>query len=275
MSKQRRFPEARVEALPDMVVAARRAGLYRCSGRPDESGPDGHPPMFRVREDELLVGVNRFLAHEVFGPYRRSLFAAGRADQEQAAEKDREDQIAVVERALRENRTRSTNLLRSLEVATEVTDEFVRDVNNRRVELQAERTRLEGQLAAFEDQVREAVNPELLDCLLITGVDLDLLPDEVSRPLFEALRLEIHYDYETRTAVCRITLTGDTVGAAERAATEAVAALPKQRSARSEQVCVVPPAGLHTDGPASDQRISSGMLVIEGSFLVDDPGGGA
>jgi hypothetical protein len=89
-------------------------------------------------------------------------------------------------------------------VATEVTDEFVRDVNNRRVELQAERTRVEEQMAAFEDEVREAVNPELLDCLLIAGVDLDLLPDEVSRPLFEALRLEIHYDYETRTAVCRI-----------------------------------------------------------------------
>ncbi|MET0236011.1 MAG: hypothetical protein ABW224_15310 [Kibdelosporangium sp.] len=30
--------------------------------------PDRHPPMLRVREDELLVGINRFLAHEVFGP---------------------------------------------------------------------------------------------------------------------------------------------------------------------------------------------------------------
>lgn len=114
--------------------------------------PGGHPPMFRVREDELLVGINRFLAHEVFGPYRRSLFAAGRADQEQAAEKDREDQIAAIERAPRENRSRPTNLLRTLEVASDVTDEFVRDVHNRRVELQTERTRLEEQLAAFEDE---------------------------------------------------------------------------------------------------------------------------
>jgi hypothetical protein len=106
-------------------------------------------------------------------------------------------------------------------------------------------------LAAFEDEVREAVNLELLDCLPIAGVDLDLLPDEVSRPLFEALRLEIDYDYdyETRTAVCRITLTGDTVGAAGRAATVAVAALPKQRPARSEQVCVVPPAGFEPAHP--------------------------
>jgi hypothetical protein len=37
----------------------------------------------------------------------------------------------------------------------------------------------------------------------------------------------------------------------------------------------VPPAGLRADGPASDQRVSSGMLVIEGSFEVASPGGGA
>ncbi|MDX8031026.1 hypothetical protein SK803_12425 [Lentzea sp. BCCO 10_0856] len=30
------------------------------------------------------------------------------------------------------------------------------------------------------------MNPDMLDCL----------PDEVSRPLFEALRLEIYYDYD-------------------------------------------------------------------------------
>ncbi|USX56466.1 hypothetical protein [Lentzea sp. HUAS12] len=51
--------------------------------------------------------------------------------------------------------------------------------------------RLEEQLEAIEVQVREAVKPELLDFLPIAGVDLDLLPDEVSRPLFEALRLKV------------------------------------------------------------------------------------
>jgi len=37
----------------------------------------------------------------------------------------------------------------------------------------------------------------------------------------------------------------------------------------------VPPAGLRADGPASDQRLTGGMLVIEGSFEVDSPGGAA
>lgn len=37
----------------------------------------------------------------------------------------------------------------------------------------------------------------------------------------------------------------------------------------------VPPAGLRADSLASDQRFSSGMLVIEGSFEAGSPGGGA
>ncbi|RAS60661.1 hypothetical protein C8D87_11179 [Lentzea atacamensis] len=106
--------------------------------------PDGHPPMFRVREDELLVGLNKFLVHEGLRPLPSQPLRRGEGRPGQAAEKEREDKVAAIGRALRDNRTRSTNLLRSLEAAT-----------------------------------------------------------EVSRPLFEALRLEIHYDYETRTAVCR------------------------------------------------------------------------
>jgi len=35
------------------------------------------------------------------------------------------------------------------------------------------------------------------------------------------------------------------------------------------------PAGLRADDPVSDQPFSSEMLVIEGSFEVDSPGGDA
>jgi hypothetical protein len=59
MSKQRRYPEARVEALPNMVVAARQAGLYRCSGRPDESG-------HRVGDGKSLSSAGKVLAAELW-----------------------------------------------------------------------------------------------------------------------------------------------------------------------------------------------------------------
>lgn len=41
---------------------------------------------------------------------------------------------------------------------------------------------------------------------MIIGVDQ--LPEELARALFEALRLEIRYNRDTRTATCRVTLTG-------------------------------------------------------------------
>jgi site-specific DNA recombinase len=48
---------------------ANHAGTICHGCRPKKAyRPDGHPPMFRVREDELLIGANRILAHEVFAP---------------------------------------------------------------------------------------------------------------------------------------------------------------------------------------------------------------
>ena len=70
---------------------------------------------------------------------------------------------------------------------------------------------MEQQLAQAEDEVQYAPNPALLDYLPVTAIDLADMPDELSRRLFEALRLEIHYDYNTRTATCRVALLGDTI----------------------------------------------------------------
>lgn len=37
---------------------------------------------------------------------------------------------------------------------------------------------------------------------------------------------------------------------------------------------MVPPAGHNADGPAPDQRFPAGRLVIDGGFVVPEPGGG-
>lgn len=75
-------------------------------------------------------------------------------------------------------------------------------------ELRAERDRLEAQLDTVEAEAAEAPNPELLAHLPVGNLALADIPDNVSRRLFDALRLEIHYDYQERTAICRVTLTG-------------------------------------------------------------------
>ncbi|WP_191299987.1 hypothetical protein [Lentzea cavernae] len=53
-----------------LISNANHAGTIHYGCQPKKAyQPHGHPPMFRVREDERLIGVNRFLVHEVFGPY--------------------------------------------------------------------------------------------------------------------------------------------------------------------------------------------------------------
>lgn len=84
-----------------------------------------------------------------------------------------------------------------------------RIVTIRRAELRAERDELSQQLAALEDEVHRAPNVALLGRLPVTPIDLTELPDELSRRLFEVLRLEIRYDHLTRVATCRVTLTGE------------------------------------------------------------------
>lgn len=93
----------------------------------------------------------------------------------------------------------------------------------------------------------------------VMPVDLAQMPDDISRRLFEALRLEIRYDGRTNEAVCTITLSGETIDAVSRTAHEA-AVVPigsiegdrMKHHAKEEEIdhdlspatfCVVPPAG--------------------------------
>jgi hypothetical protein len=48
------------------------------------------------------------------------------------------------------------------------------------------------------------------------------MPNEVSRRLFEALRLQLLYDHALDQVTCRITLVGDTINTVQRTAQAAV-----------------------------------------------------
>ena len=61
------------------------------------------------------------------------------------------------------------------------------------------------------------------------------MPDEVSRRLFEALRLQIRYDFTTHIATCTITLTGDTIDAVARTSQETIADGPAEHATGHHQ----------------------------------------
>jgi hypothetical protein len=113
-----------------------------------------------------------------------------------------------------------------------------------------------------------------------------VLPDDLSRRLFEALRLEIHYDGVINEAVCRITLTADTIEAVSRTAHQTVAHLArplrwddavsrkildtkeKKMGGRNNHatISMVPPAGNPTDGNGADLRLSGGRVTVAATY---------
>jgi hypothetical protein len=65
--------------------------------------------------------------------------------------------------------------------------------------------------------------------LPVGACDLDALPEDLARKLFEALRLEIHYNKTDNIAVCRITLSGETLPALQQTTQESGVVLPFKR----------------------------------------------
>lgn len=177
-----------------------------------------------------------------------------------AEQQARADTLRSPRTAITETESKSKRLLRNLELVDAPDPDFVRDINERRAESRVHKQSLTEQMAELEDQVHQAPNPDLLSRLPVAPVDLSALPDDLSRRLFEALRLEIHYDGVANEAVCRITLTGDTIDAVARATHETAATpLPQDAADRTSNdrkmkidmtsdrdlatICAVPPTG--------------------------------
>ena len=183
--------------------------------------PPGHPVTTRVREDHLLSGLTRFLADNVFGPYRHGLLDASQTAAAREAREEHAGKVKALQKAITDTSTKNSRLIRTLEVTDDLDPDFIRDINQRRAELRALREDLEGQLAAAQQQGEDIHDPTLLDHLPVTEIDLEDMPDEASRRLFEALRLEIRYDPAARTVRCSVTLIGETIDAVSRITQEA------------------------------------------------------
>jgi site-specific DNA recombinase len=199
--------------------------------------PDGHPPILRVREEHLLDGLTRFLSEKVFGPYRHALLDSDQVTLAQTAQEEQARQVKALRRAIADTDAKSKRLIRNFELADDLDEEFIRDIKERRTELRADRAGLERRLAAAEEQVHQINNPALLDHLPVAAVDLDGMPDEISRRLFEALRLEIRYEPANRLARCSVTLSGGTIDAVSLASREAIPKMSAADAAKPEQNC--------------------------------------
>ena len=222
---------------------------------------DGHPGAgsYFVREQVILDQLNEFLAHHVFGHLRRELLQHNGTHPAHDARRERDQQLAALQRAIGDVEKKMKNNIRSLELVEDVDQDFIRDLNQRRTELRAEKHNLQQTLADTEARILATPNIELIDALPIGPVDVGQLPEDMARRLFEALQLEIHYNIDTNHTTFKITINSQTLPATSDAAHDAVVLpfRPKQhtqpqqtqhppdtRDHQSGPILVVPPAGI-------------------------------
>lgn len=194
----------------------RESRYHSCSPKPDQR-PDDHPHTVRVREDVLLDGINTFLATYVFGPYRKSILQDNLASLQEAQIDEHADHTATLQKALAEAEAKLWRLASRLESADELDEGLLHVMNQRSAELRTQQQHLKDQLVDLAASASEVANPELIEELPTARIDLHQLPVELTRRLFEALRLTVTYDHTTRSAVCQITLIGETIRAVQRA----------------------------------------------------------
>ncbi len=194
----------------------RQHAYYACAPKKGYI-PDGHPDSLWVREAALLDGLNKFLNHHVFGPYRQELLSSTLRDLDMQARNKRAEAIT---HAIADLDARKKRLIRTLEVVDGDNDEpdteLIQDIKNRRAEIKAERAKLAAELADLEDQANNQQDTDLLRMLPVGNCDLHALPDDLTRKLFEALRLEVHYNKADNTALFHITLSGATLSAIQQ-----------------------------------------------------------
>ena len=231
----------------------RTTHYYACA--PKKSRVDApHRSVALIREDALQSIVSKFFALRILGSDRFLLAAEALGAGESTAQTERAARLTAIQQQISDRENRRRKLMRSLEIADEVDDEFVRDIQSRIAEVRAEKRALQEQLKAVEKTVSEQENPNLLDTLPFGEIDVSKLPEELQRRLYDVFRLEIHYDFETRSVKVSATVFFEALGIARNLADQAIRiSSGKETTGLVEDstgpVCSVPPVGFEPTHP--------------------------
>ena len=138
----------------------RKRVYYACAPK-NAYLPAGHsaPGGVFVREDHLLEKVNAFLSDRVFGDYRRQLLDAHLRHLDTTVAQVREQQVAGLRRVIVDIDVKIKRTIRNFELVDDPDEDFVRDINQRRAELRAQREHLTTQLAEAEQRILDTPNP--------------------------------------------------------------------------------------------------------------------
>lgn len=174
-----------------------------------------HPRYVLVREDELMEPLANFFDLRVFGASRKILLGA--AAQEQIADNTIATRKARLAAEIMELQQRQGNLITELGKFTQTGDADFDDAWRSGIQAQfagvvAEQRSKKLLLADLvrEEQASAPVDLDLLDYLPQGRIDLNRLPEDQQRRIYDAFHLELRYNALNREVSIRVSITGET-----------------------------------------------------------------
>jgi hypothetical protein len=192
---------------------------YACEAVPaHHAGKDWfatHPKSLWVREDKLLELVRGFFTRRIFGPDRYALLATTEAD-EPTVEDATLARATAIRSKIRELERQQANVVKELREYQSTGDEDIDQewrgqLRESFAEIAAKRKDLDAQLNALAagPEAPTASDPRLLDRLPLMEADLERLPEDMERELFDGFQLQVRYHQPTRRVTLRVTIDGD------------------------------------------------------------------
>jgi site-specific DNA recombinase len=216
------------------MSGTRRADLtyYTCRGPIDakrQRKPDANHGTVYIREDALLPAVIATIAQRVFGPDRRRHLDEQRNHQPRQLAEQHDHSIDRTIQAIADIETRQANLATELASTSPEHAAWRKTIRATFDKLETQKVGLVATLAELQATrpVIDDSDPAILDAMPTAQLDLQALPQDLLRRLFDALNLEIRLQDQTR-ADLSIRLKGDSPDAVA-----GTGAIPRQRSGSS------------------------------------------
>jgi site-specific DNA recombinase len=203
-----------------MFGKSRKGHSYMACQPSTNHGPEaairfpGHPASVWIREEYLTDAAFEFLTERIFGPGRRDHLVAQLGATKNRVTKQTGQRIDSLRRVIADINARKQRLITTLERGHDPDGVLYREVRDRLGQLAREHETKLAELAIVEAQFAAADPcPDLLDQLPSDPVDLAAAPESALRALFDACRLEIHYDRTTNIATYRAVIGTDSLPA--------------------------------------------------------------
>jgi site-specific DNA recombinase len=174
-----------------------------------------HPRYVLVREDQLMEPLATFFDQRVFGASRKIMLGA--AVEQAAVDTSVAQRKAVLVAEIRDLQERQARLINELEVLKPTGDPDVDDamrtgIQTRFKDIVTEQRSKKELLAELtrEERANAPADVDLLDLLPQGRINLDRLPEDQQRRIYDAFHLELRYNAHRRDVTIRVSITGET-----------------------------------------------------------------